>query len=149
MAIEIYKDLVLKQKSPVSIIERKLPNDIKKEWSNIVCSSVEPINRSNRFPSLLTFLLDQRKIIEYETAELRATGSTVKGLTHYTAALQRTTEDVGNKHLTSPPKCLIHEKGMHWTSECKVFLTKPVEERKELLKMKGACWSCLKPGNRF
>ena len=134
--------------SSVSIIERMLPNDIKKEWSKIVCFSVEPINRSNRFPSLLTFLLDQRKIIEYETAELRATNQTVRGLTHYTAALQKTIEDVGNKGLTSPPKCLIHEKGMHWTSECKVFLAKPVEERKQLLKMKGACWSCLKPGHR-
>ena len=66
--------------SSVSIIERKLPNDIKKEWSKIVCSNAEPINRSNRFPSLLTFLLDQRKIIEYETAELRATNQTVNAL---------------------------------------------------------------------
>ena len=53
--------------SSVSIIERKLPNDIKKEWSKIVCSSVQSVDKSNKFPVLLAFLLDQRKIIEYET----------------------------------------------------------------------------------
>ena len=135
--------------SSVSVIERKLPNDIKKEWSKIVCSSVELVDKSNKFPSLLAFLLDQRKIIEYETAELRVTNPTVKGSTHYTVAAQNSTENVEDKRLTISPKCLIHEKGMHWTSECKVFLAKPIEERKQLLKSKGACWSCLRPGHRF
>ena len=136
--------------SSVSVIERKLPNDIKKESSKIVCSSVEPVDKSNKFPALLTFLLDQRKIIEYETSDLRATSQTVKGSTHYTATAQKPTEDVEDKRFnTSPPKCLIHEKGVHWTSECKTFLAKPVEERKQLLKTKGACCSCLRPGHRF
>ena len=136
--------------SSVSIIERKLPNDIKKEWSKIVCSSVEPVDKSNKFPALLTSLLNQRKIIEYETSDLRATSQTVKGSTHYTATAQKPTEDVEDKRFTtSPPKCLIHEKGVHWTSERITFAAKPVEERKQLLKTKGACWSCLRPGHCF
>lgn len=136
--------------SSVSIIERKLPNDIKKEWSKIVCSSTDPVDKSNKFPALLKFLQDQRKIIEYETSDLRsASQAPVKGFTHYTANAQNPDEDTEDKRLTTnPPKCLIHEKGVHWTSECKSLLAKSVDERKQLLKTKGACWSCLRTGHR-
>ena len=132
--------------SSVSIIERKLPNDIKKEWSKIVCSTT--IDKSDKFSNLLTFLLEQRKIIEYETSELRATNQSTEEATNYVSATEKATNSEG-KRSTSPIKCIIHEKGTHGTSECKVFLAKTVEERKQTLKDKKACWSCLRTGHRY
>ena len=132
--------------SSVSIIERKLPNDIKKEWSKIVCSTT--IDKSDKFSNLLTFLLEQRKIIEYETSELRATNQSTEEATNYVSAAAKATNSEG-KRSTSPIKCIIHDKGTHGTSECKVFLAKTVEERKQTLKDKKACWSCLRTGHRY
>ena len=132
--------------SSVSIIERKLPNDIKKEWSKIVCSTT--IDKSDKFSNLLTFLLEQRKIIEYETSELRATNQSTEEATNYVSATAKATNSEG-KRSTSPIKCIIHDKGTHGTSECKVFLAKTVEERKQTLKDKKACWSCLRTGHRY
>ena len=43
-----------------------------------------------------------------------------------------------------PSKCLRHEGANHLTTECRIYLSKSVEERKGILKEKGACWSCLK-----
>ena len=45
-------------------------------------------------------------------------------------------------------KCLYHEDANHWTNECKLYLSKAVQERRDTLKEKGACWSCLKRGHR-
>ena len=111
-----------------------------------MCSTT--IDKSDKFPSLLTFLLEQRKIIEYETSELRATNQSTEETTNYVSAIEKATNSKG-KRSTSPIKCIIHEKGTHGTSECKVFLTKTVEERKQTLKDKKACWSCLRTGHRY
>ena len=62
--------------SSVSIIERKLPANIKREWAKLFSA--------DKFPSILNFLLSQKRAIEYDTTELRlTTTSTIKGSAHY------------------------------------------------------------------
>ena len=58
--------------SSVSIIERKLPNDVKREWAKLVSSERSPVDKKEKFPSLLRFLLQQKQAMEYENAELRS-----------------------------------------------------------------------------
>ena len=70
--------------SSVSIIERKLPAEIKKEWAKLVSADNSTVDKTNKFPSLLSFLLSQKRAIEYDTAELRLTSnSVVKCSAHY------------------------------------------------------------------
>ena len=70
--------------SSVSIIERKLPANIKREWAKLVSADNSVLNKTNKFSSLLNFLLSQKRAIEYDTTELQlTTTSTVKGSAHY------------------------------------------------------------------
>ena len=68
--------------SSVSVIEKKLPTDVKKEWTKLVSSDDSTVDKTNKFPSLLKFLLNQKQAIEYENAELRNDSKT-KGFVHY------------------------------------------------------------------
>ena len=64
--------------SSVSIIEKKLPTDLKREWSKLVTCESSTIDKTDKFPNLLRFLLDQKQAIEYENSELRTTGNDFK-----------------------------------------------------------------------
>ena len=54
----------------VSIIEEKLPCDIKREWARRVNEVNSKVEDSNKFPFFLEFLLEQRRILEHVTADL-------------------------------------------------------------------------------
>ena len=54
--------------SSVSVIEKKLPTDVKKEWAKFVSSDHSIVDKTDKFPSLLKFLLNQKRAIEYENA---------------------------------------------------------------------------------
>ena len=133
--------------SSVSVIEKALPADIKRKWSELVSSRDSPVDKSNKFPSLFDFLQSQRSATEYESATLRATTSNPyhKGAAHYTGSI---TEEKEENSKEPRPKCLIHDNGRHWTSNCRLYQAKTIDETKNFLKEKRACWSCLKPGHR-
>ena len=133
--------------SSVSVIEKALPPDIKRKWFELVSSRDSPVDKSNKFPSFLEFLQGQRSAIEYESATLRATSSNQchKGTAHCTGS---STEEKEEDNKEPRPKCLIHDNGRHWTSNCRLYQAKTIDEKKNLLKEKRACWSCLKPGHR-
>ena len=108
--------------SSVSTIERKLPNDVKREWAKLVSSGHSPIDKRDNFPSLLRFLLEQKQAIEYENAERRSNSNLpVRGSLHYL--------DKKDDKITIPDgqgtsrykrnKCLYHEGANHWTNECR------------------------------
>ncbi len=61
--------------SSVSIIERKLPADVRREWACTVSADASTVDKANKFPSLLQFLLSQKSAIEYDTASLRNYGT--------------------------------------------------------------------------
>ena len=134
--------------SSVSIIERKLPENLQDDWAKIISSEIDPVDRKNKFPALLKFLLNRKKAIEYKISELRAGGHFARGVANYTE-FEGKTDDVRRQRRTVSPKCTFHDQGKHWTSDCRLYLSKPVEERQQLLKDKKACWSCLKPGHRI
>ena len=70
--------------SSVSMIEKKLPADLKREWARLVSCADSNIDKTDKFPSLLRFLLDQKSAIEYENSELRTTNEyRAKGSAHY------------------------------------------------------------------
>ncbi|XP_068712364.1 myosin-2 heavy chain-like [Montipora foliosa] len=131
--------------SSVSIIEKKLPADIRRKWAEIVSADNSTVDKTNKFPSLLKFLRNQRGAIEYDTASLRVPAGPVKAVIHHTTAREEI--DMKGKRMTQG-KCLIHEGGKHSTEECKVYSSKSLDEKKTILKEKNACWSCLKVGHR-
>ena len=131
--------------SSVSIIEKKLPADIRRKWAEIVSADNSTVDKTNKFPSLLKFLRSQRGAIEYDTASLRVPAGPVKALIHYTTAKEEI--DIKDQRMTQG-KCLIHEGGKHSTEQCKVYSSKSIDEKRTLLKEKNACWSCLKVGHR-
>ena len=61
--------------SSVSITELKLPMDIRREWAKTVSLEASMIDKMNKFPRLLRFLLNQKRAIEYDCAALRACNS--------------------------------------------------------------------------
>ena len=131
--------------SSVSIIEKKLPADIRHKWAEIVSADNSTVDKTNKFPSLLKFLRNQRGAIQYDTVSLRVPAGPVKAVIHHTTAREEI--DMKGQRLTQG-KCLIHEGGKHSTEECKVYSSKSLDEKRTLLKEKNACWSCLKVGHR-
>lgn len=49
--------------SSVSIIEKRLPADIRREWERFVSPGSCGVNTKNQFPGLLKFLLNQKREI--------------------------------------------------------------------------------------
>lgn len=72
--------------SSVSIIEKKLPADIRRKWAEIVCADNSTVDKTKKFPSLLKFLRSQRGAIEYGTASLRVPTGPVKAVIYHTTA---------------------------------------------------------------
>ena len=50
----------------VGDIERRLPPMVRREWSRSLYDEKSDIDRSDRFPALLQFLLKEKKSVEYE-----------------------------------------------------------------------------------
>ena len=56
--------------SSVGIIEKKLPPDIRRGSARLVSSDTTSVDKKDKFPSLLKFLLNQKQAIEYGSADL-------------------------------------------------------------------------------
>ena len=54
--------------SSVSIIERRLLPSIRERWSELVCRKNTEVDRTNKFPHLLDFLLEKKRAIKYNLA---------------------------------------------------------------------------------
>ena len=90
--------------------------------------------------------MDQKSAIEYENSELRTTNEyRAKGSAHY---VQRE-EEMNAQTQSARCRCLLHDDANHWTSECRLYLSKSVKGKRKILKEKGACWSCLRRGHRI
>ena len=55
----------------ISLLEEKLPKNIRRDWSKMMNETDNKIDDTNRFPAFLDFLLEQKRIIEYESADIR------------------------------------------------------------------------------
>ena len=69
--LEIERENVKLHNTKYSIIEEKLPSNIRREWSKEVNKSESKVDLFNKFPHFIKFLLEQKRILEYEMADLR------------------------------------------------------------------------------
>ena len=138
--------------SMVAIIEEKLPNFIKREWSAAVNKTGSTVDDKSKFPPLLEFLLEQKRIIEYNLSDLRNTtipGETV-GAVHAMINIDSEDSSEGERsHRTFPYRCWLHKSNSHSTAECNEYERMTPEEKLNILRDKRACWSCLRIGHRF
>ena len=59
----------------------------------MVTTDDSTVDKTDKFPSLLNFLLSQKRAIEYDMTELRlTTASTMKGSAHYAKTYKDSTE---------------------------------------------------------
>ncbi len=91
-------------------------------------------------------LQEQRKIIEYESSDLRSGGSDRKGHAHLTESQKELNNEDAIEEKAS--RCLVHNSSTHDTGDCRVFQEKSPENKILFVKEKRACWSCLKSGHR-
>ena len=134
--------------SSVSIIEKRLPPNIRKDWAKLVSSDTSPVDKKDKFPSLLKFLLHQKRAIEYDSADLRK--SAQQAINHASVVVKEIDEsNHSDESRTADSRCIFHGNARHETSECRLYLAKTCEEWMTMLKEKGVCWSCLKIGHRI
>ncbi|CAB4039164.1 RNA-directed DNA polymerase from transposon BS, partial [Paramuricea clavata] len=127
-------------------MESEISNSGTREWSREVNRSTSKVEQKNKFPYLLQFLQEQRKIIEYEPSELRTGGDHArKGRVHM---IDRDGKFIEDKEATKTTRCLVHSSSTHNTADCRVYQEMAPEGKVQLLKEKRACWSCLKIGHR-
>ena len=59
----------------VSLVEERIPKDIRREWSRRVNKEDSDVNLYDKFPYFIRFLREQKRIIEYESSEIRGNSS--------------------------------------------------------------------------
>ena len=137
--------------SSVSIIEKKLPNDVWKEWAKLVSFDASEVDKRNKLPSLLQFLLNCKRAIEYDSGSLRSNTFNLTAREKLEEDSYSDESNMGQQKDTNFPqsKCLFHPNSGHWTDTCNLYLSKSAEERINLLKDKSACLSGLRVGHRL
>ena len=65
----------------IILLEEKLPKNIRRDWSKRVNENDNKTDDMNRFLAFLNFLLEQKRIIEYESAyiSMRRIGISARG----------------------------------------------------------------------
>ena len=129
--------------STVSLIEEKLPYDIKLKWGEKVKGSKFSLEYDdvNKFPLLMNFLIERKSILEYVGSDLRSSEST-SGNVHFADRQDENTKQ------NEKSDCWIHQNNSHNIIDCPEFLQMTSDERFECVKDNHVCWSCLKPGHR-
>lgn len=127
----------------VSLIEEKLPIGLKLKWSKKVKCEGSSVVSTEKFPHLLNFLLERKRIIEYAYAELRSTEEeNSQGWSYHVEQEKKAGKNDNDKSKST--KCLFHPQGIHGTTECRYFLGKEPQERLKLVTDQNACFVCLK-----
>ena len=120
--------------SSVSIIEKRLPADIRREWARLVSSDSSSIDKKNKFSGLLKFLLNQKRAIEYDLSDLQASGSlgsqAGQQSVHYADAVAEDLEENKQQPFESKSSsvCLFHNSASHGTDECQLYQSKTCGE---------------------
>jgi hypothetical protein len=114
----------------VSLIESKLPKNLAINWYRIIHAVDSKVDKSNKFPHLMQFLITERNALEYGMVDLRATSEKI---------------NINYIEMDSEPKCLIHKSSSHKTVDCRYYNDLTVPGRYELLKENSACFACLSP----
>ena len=154
-----YRDLALlglekeiSNTGSVSMIEERLPRDIRREWSKKVMQDGSTVDVSDKFPALMKFLLEQRKIIEYEYSDLRnSNNESYRPKIHYMDEENSYYQENAQvlQMSSNVQRCIVHnDSSRHTTQECQTFKGMDIQTRIQLVKDRRGCWSCLKTGHR-
>ena len=126
----------------ISMIEQKLPEKIFSEWIKEI--STKTVAHRSRFQSLMKLLEEWRKRIEYRLASIRYKTPEHSGQVNHGRGFQRSDDFNSNDR----QNCWLHgSAGEHAIWKCKLFLSKPVEERISLTNLYKACSLCLDRGH--
>ena len=130
--------------SLVSILETKLPADIRRELAKLFTSDASSVVKTDKFPSLIQFLLNYKRAIEYYSAELRMPGYFALVRQLITLTQQQITATAGNsKKRAKRYNQTVYLMTTLPTPQVAALSTSPnllSEERINFLKDKAACW---------
>ena len=130
----------------VSVIEQRMPWEIKKEWIKVVPGEECDKISKNKFPSLLKLLLQFRERIEYELSDIR--GSIYEGGAVHHGEGRLKGCNIDKPVESKKQKCWIHlSNGDHPIWRCRVFENKSPSEKVDLVKKNNACFACLEIGH--
>ena len=124
----------------VSIIEEKLPRDVKMEWAKRVNEVNSKFEDSNKFPFLLEFLLEQRRVLEYVTADLRDGTVKVDASVNFVDKKTEENEEMIKRERRGV-RCWLHNTNEHSIVECDGFLKKDGNEKFQLVLVLFTTWS--------
>ena len=107
----------------ISLLEEKHPKNIRRDWSKRVNEKDNKIDDTNRFPAFLNFLLEQKRIIEHESADTRMRRMGISGHTYH---LQNNKEQKseGSDTTARNPRCLVHGSNTNTTTNCRAYAEK-------------------------
>ncbi|XP_071944795.1 uncharacterized protein [Antedon mediterranea] len=128
----------------VSDIERRLPPAIRREWSRSLYDEKAVIDRTDRFPALLKFLVREKKSVEYEVSGVRS-----KPSSRFTINTTNIEERNDAPKSENNKNCLVHDMGQHTTPECRAYIAMNLSDKTQLVRAKGACFGCLVRGHRI
>ena len=130
----------------VSVIEQRMPREIKKECIKVVTGEEHDKISKNKFPFLLKLLLQFRERIEYELLDIR--GSIYEGRTVHHGEGRLKGRNIDKPVENKKQKCWIHMSNVdHPIWRCRVFENKSPSEKVDLVRKNNACFACLEIGH--
>lgn len=129
----------MKNGTILSVIERKLPEEIRCEWIKIIADQMEDEDSEERFDLLFKLLQNWKVRLEYDTAIIRKVPEK-KSITNH-ASVGKSVKDKGKR--TDREKCWIHANESHPIWVCNVFKKMEYEEKMKLVEEHKACLACL------
>ena len=128
------KESEMKNGTIISMIEKKLPEEIRYEWLQTIAENTES-DTDEKFALLLKLLSKFKTMIEYDQASIRKPADK-KSFTNFASGSSRSRRNEKNT-------CWIHTSEKHPIWVCQSFMAKPVAERISLVKQNQACEACL------
>ena len=134
-----YKDLTriafeheISNSAVVSLIEERLPLSIQIKWAERVNAENSEVDEKDKFPALLKFMLEQKRVSEYVGADLRRRAQPTKAHSYFTDVVPDTVDGEDTRKSQSQGRCILHKTNNHTTENCRDFRAMSDEE-KEIL----------------
>ena len=125
----------------LSIIERKLPEEIRSEWIKIIAEREGDDDSEEKFELIFKLLQTWKIRLEYDSALIRKIPERKSVTNHAYATTPKERTKKAEKE-----NCWIHSKENHPIWVCKVFKNMDLKERWKLVDENKACQACLETG---
>ena len=126
------KESEIKNGTILSMIEKKLPEEIRLEWLSTIAEMTEE-DSEEKFDLLMKLLRKWRIMIEYDQSAIRKP-TEKKSLVNFAG---------GSRQQNSKNTCWIHTAEKHPIWVCQSFKAKSVTEKMDMVKEEKACQACL------